>query len=260
MHGQQNSFCSLEGFLPIPNETLKAETLISPLDFRKNEMLQIRTVIHVVYNNISQNITDAKIESLITDLNMIWSAQNLDTSLIHPDHRGAVKDSGIQFCLAKSTPDQNSTNGITRTQTELMFFDSPNVTDSLLIENVKQNDLGGKSAWDPKKYFNIWIAPMESEMVNSNYGLPKPNYFPLGLTFSTGIGTPGVVLDVRNFLNPSNTPAVNILAHEIGHALGLYHPWGWPSNCENDDYMEDTPICKNDSGICQKVKIHALIH
>jgi hypothetical protein len=56
----------------------------------------------------------------------------------------------IQFCLAKSDPNGNPTNGITRTRTDSLFFRS--------FGSEKFSNLGGRDAWDTKKYLNIWVC------------------------------------------------------------------------------------------------------
>ena len=82
----------------------------------------IPTVVHVVYNEESGNISEAQIESQISVLNQDFRAQNPDSSKVPEVWEGLVADANIQFALASEDPNGGTTTGITRTRTEKTAF------------------------------------------------------------------------------------------------------------------------------------------
>jgi len=235
LNAQQSHFCSMEQLFSKNKKLIEAHSYPSQTTLRSDSVLYIRTVIHVVYSSPEEDIPDYQIDSILNDLN------DIDTTLIHPDHRSLMTDTKIQLCLADTDPNNLPTTGITHTETEVSSFDTPNALDSVLIENVKQDSLGGVSAWDTDRYLNVWIAPMDG-----SYGVPHRSYYPLGVELNLGISTQGAVVNVSHFLDdPMISRAVNVFGHEIGHVLGLFHTWGWPNSvtCEFDDFIDDTEKC-----------------
>lgn len=249
---QKNDFCIFSDL--VVSDTIIHQT--SPwqnnIDLRDDENLCIRTVIHVLGTNNQEKFPDELIEDLLVRINEFLTTKNIDSSLVNEDHHSLIINSRIQFSLAQIDPNGNQTNGISRTDNEVESYAKPNFQDSISFEPVKQDSLGGKSAWDVSKYFNIWIAPMGDTTENFNNGNPKNEYYPLGTSELLGISVPGVVIDDDNLIEGSlGLEYVNILSHEIGHALGLFHPWGWPPNsCEIDDYVIDTPLSTDPGGSC----------
>ena len=59
-----------------------------------------------------------------------------------------------------------------------------------------------------------------------------------------GSNIDGVVIDYEKFGQVSGTNNGRTCTHEVGHYLGLMHPWGNDSsnpNCTSDDNINDTP-------------------
>ena len=188
-----------------------------------NEIITIPVVIHVLYNNPVQNISDAQILSQIDVLNKDYRALNEDIAGTPQVFKNLIADSRISFCLAKVAPGGYSTNGIVRKYTTVSSF-LPN-------DDMKFSDRGGADAWDSKKYLNIWVCSMQGRI----------------LGYATVPGGPanadGVVINydvfgnrgtVRNPFNKGRTTT-----HEVGHWLGLKHLWG-DTDC-GDDGIADTP-------------------
>ena len=75
-------------------------------------------VVHVVYNDGVENISDAQIASQIDALNADYRKNNSDTLIIPSAFYGLAADFKIEFCLASRTPGGQPTNGITRTQNQ----------------------------------------------------------------------------------------------------------------------------------------------
>lgn len=183
----------------------------------------IPVVVHVLYNNDLQNISDAQILSQIDILNRDYQLRNSDTGLIPSVFSSLKADMQIQFCLARRDPSNNPTTGITRTYTSAASF----IND----DRMKSPATGGKSAWPRDKYLNIWVCNLPSHL---GYG-----QFPGGSP-----GTDGVVIHFRAFGNTGTLMAPynqgRTTTHEIGHWLGLSHTF--EGGCfGNGDYVADTP-------------------
>jgi hypothetical protein len=101
---------------------------------------------------------------------------------------------------------------------------------------MKNDSDGGASAWDPNLYLNIWVCNLSGGVLG--YGL-QPYY--------AGSPADGIVVNYVAFgtagsvvVSPYNKGRTT--THEIGHWLGLYHPWGDDGGaCWGDDSIADTP-------------------
>ncbi len=245
LHGyaQNNSVCYTESYMTrhVPNFQMES----NQLEYRSghDDVINVRTVVHVLYGDQTENIENDSIYSIINNVNNIFCGI-VDTFSIRERFRHLINDTGIRICLATEDEAGNPTEGITRTEVDIAF----DINDPL--ESLKSDDLGGKTPWDTTKYFNIWLMPTTSTLFTSNYGIPLTGYRPLD-TFVDPISIPGVALDIGVFtggnLGPAST-GEGILAHEIGHGLGLLHTFGTgPAGidvCSIDDFAEDTPVCR----------------
>ena len=77
----------------------------------------IPVVVHVVYNNSAQNISDAQIISQIQVLNEDFRRMNADRANTPSAFANLAGNANIEFKLARRDPNGNTTNGITRTST-----------------------------------------------------------------------------------------------------------------------------------------------
>jgi hypothetical protein len=84
--------------------------------------ITIPIVVHVVYNDDSEDISDEQIESQITVLNQDYGAENADIANVPDVWEGLVTDTNIRFVLASEDPAGNDTPGITRTRTDRTGF------------------------------------------------------------------------------------------------------------------------------------------
>jgi hypothetical protein len=189
-------------------------------------LITIPVVVHVVFNNSLENITDEQITSQIRILNEDYRKQNADIGLVPAPFKPFVADAKIEFKLAVRDPDGNPTNGITRTFTQKTAFS--------FDDAVKFASTGGKDAWSADKYLNIWIC-------NLGGGLLGYAQFPGG-----DAETDGVVIshqyfgDVGTAIPPFNKGRTT--THEVGHWLNLRHIWGDDMGaCAGSDAVEDTP-------------------
>lgn len=205
----------------------------------ENEVLTINVVVHVLYSEVEQNISDEQIHSQIKALNRDYRRLNADTLLTMEIFKPVAADAGIQFKLAHSDPYGNHTNGITRTFTNKSVFEGNN---SLFFDS-----LGGKNAWDTKTYLNIYVA----NFADSFYGFGT---FPGTDSLVDGVG-----IDYKAFGTEGNLDTEHNLGrtatHEIGHWLGLFHLWGEERSCEVDDGISDTPLQEAPSDECSLNKV-----
>ncbi len=191
----------------------------------------IPVVFHVIYNqnNPAQNISDAQVISQLDALNRDFRKRNDDTTNVESGF--SFTDTKIEFCLAKRDTNGNLTSGITRTSTT---FTSIGVNNQYYVI---------RPAWDADNYLNIWVG---------NFGAIGQNE-PIGV--ATPPGNPdkqkdGVLIDYEAFgtIGTANSPynLGRTTVHEVGHWLGLFHPWGiTANNCLDDDGISDTPNQEN---------------
>lgn len=194
-------------------------------------IITIPTVVHVIWNDPVENVSDDQIFSQMLVLNedfRLLNSDSLDSQ--HPFWSSTV-DSEIEFCLASQDPDGNPTNGITRTQTSVVVWDD-NIQD-----DIKYSANGGKDNWDPTRYLNIYVVNLGGTTLgfaqfpdelssNPNGDGVVIRYEAFGTEGTAGTGTFGA-----NNLGRTGT-------HEVGHWLNLRHIWG-DTIC-GDDLVSDT--------------------
>ena len=189
---------------------------------------KIQCVVHVLYNDASENISDAQIESQIKVLNEDFRAKNADISKVPSVWAGLVADSMIEFELVTKSPTGGQTNGITRTKT--------NATSFLADDSMKFSSLGGVDAWNTQKYLNIWVC----NVVGITGPILGYAQFPGGSPTTDGI----VILN-RAFGTVGTASAPfdrgRTATHEVGHYLNLRHIWGDEDACVGSDRVDDTP-------------------
>jgi len=189
-------------------------------------VVTIPVVVHVVYFNTTQNISDAQIATQIQVLNDDFRRLNADASNTPSGFLGIAADCEVQFCMAQQDPSGAATNGIVRRSTTVNGFSTNN--------NVKFTSSGGSNIWDRNKYLNIWVC-------NLSGGLLGYAQFPGG-----GASTDGVVCDFAYFgtIGTSTAPfnLGRTATHEVGHWLNCYHIWGDDgTSCNGTDQVSDTP-------------------
>ncbi len=170
----------------------------------------IPVVVHVIHDGGPENLSTARVLRGIEFLNQSFA--NTD----YYDQQTGV-DTRIQFCLARRTPDNQPTNGIT-------YHRSP------LTDVTSSNDLAMKdlARWDPTQYINIYVV---RDICTSSCGVAGYAYLP----GAHGRAVDGIVMEARWLgLNEANN---SVLTHEMGHSLGLYHTF--EGGCSNTDCSRD---------------------
>jgi hypothetical protein len=183
----------------------------------------IPVVVHVVYNNQEQNISNEQIRSQIAVLNKDFRKKNDDAAYIPAAFKDIAADAQIEFRLATIDPNGLPTNGITRTKTAINAFSEDNM--------IKSASSGGADAWNRDEYLNIWVGNLGAGIMGYA-SLPgsEPSVDGVVIRYSA-FGT------TNNVIAPFNRGRTTV--HEIGHWLGLRHIWG-DSDC-GDDRIDDTP-------------------
>jgi gliding motility-associated-like protein len=185
-------------------------------------ILTLPVVFHVVADD-PYLFSDAQVAAAIQDLNDAFSKSGAYAASTGVDTR-------IRFCLAKKDPEGGITNGITRTVSFFSHDLNPVIEDAKLKNRVQ---------WDPAQYINIWyIKSMHFEiMARFQCGVWQRMFAGGYATLPPGGGpTDGIVV----------TGLGVMLAHEMGHYLGLYHTFEGLDcrnfNCATDgDRVCDTP-------------------
>ncbi len=204
------------------------------------DTLTLPVVVHIINPNPG-SITDLQVITGIQDLNDAFSKSgNYIASL------GA--DTKIRFCISQKDPDGGNTTGITRTTS---FFSNH------LNMDIEDAGLKNLIQWDPAKYINIWlITSIDAEAYAD---------FSCGVWYRLGVGGYAT-------MPPGGGPLDGIvitgfgklLAHEMGHYLGLYHTFqGGCNNYTNcltdgdqvcdtppDNSVRPSPSCTNPTNSC----------
>lgn len=173
-------------------------------------VVNIPVVVHVIYSNSQENISDQQINSQISVLNSDFAASNNDANNVPSEFAGLVADSEISFTLAEVRREANSrTSWGTRDD---MKYAYPPVS--------------------PANTLNIWVC-------NIGGGILGYAQFPGGPA-----STDGVVISPQYFGTTGYVSAPfdkgRTATHEVGHYLNLRHIWG-DGRCKQDDFVADTP-------------------
>ena len=138
-------------FQKMQNQELQIQQWILNNSSKENtSIITIPVVVHIVYYNNTENISDNQIFSQIDILNEDFRRLNADTTNTPAGFLPVAADCEIEFCLAQKDPNGNTTTGITRTQTSQTSFSTN--------DDVKYTASGGHDAWNSSEYLNIWVC------------------------------------------------------------------------------------------------------
>mgnify|MGYP001942358891 CR=1 FL=1 len=216
----------------------------------KKAVVTIPIVFHVIHEYGPENISKAQILDQVRIINEDFRRQNADASQTRDIFKSIAADCEVEFKLATKDPSGNCTDGITRT------FSS--------LTNGGDEDAKKLIMWDRTRYLNIWVVKSIGRAANIlGYAVLPTTQDKTGdgiILLSEYVGTIGT----GNAKYMGRT-----LTHEIGHFLGLWHPFqnasvdgnGEPipdcgtTNCQNSgDWICDTPPVLSESFGCNTSK------
>lgn len=202
----------------------------------------IPVVFHVIHMYGEENISKAQILDQLRVINEDFSRTNPDKGNTRSIFAADAADCEIEFRLATKDPQGNCTDGITRTYS------------TLTVET--RNEVKNLIKWDNTKYLNIWVVksirPLTEDQTGTTLGFA---YLPWSLPNTQD----GIVVRadyVGTIGTSSAAKGGRTLTHEIGHYLGLSHPFDngcGSTNCSTSgDRICDTPPVADPSFGCDK--------
>lgn len=235
----QHVQCGTDQFVDeqIQNNKEKAESIYSVPEailnypgkiHGKKAVVTIPVVFHIIHEYGPENISKAQILDQMRILNEDFRRRNADTSKTRAIFKSIAVDCEIEFKMATKDPQGNCTDGITRTESNLT-----NGGDEEAKKIIK---------WDQSQYLNIWVVKTIGRAANIlGYAV---------LPTSNDKSGDGIILRaayVGSIGTGSKEYAGRTLTHEIGHYLGLWHPF---QDAQRDANGDPIPDCGNSN--CQR--------
>lgn len=188
----------------------------------------IPVVFHVLYTSSAENPADTFVHSLLDQLNRKFSNIGIN-------HQPDGIDVGIQFCLASKDTLGHPTTGITHDSTTAsnmytypgtMGLPASYPVDSLIMRTY---------GWDTHKYMNIYIV---KNVYLFGAGYSGYSSFP-----SNHGGYWDGLFVGYGYIDPASMLyRYDIIAHEVGHYLGLYHTFQF--GCTNNNcWIDNDRVC-----------------
>jgi hypothetical protein len=194
----------------------------------------IPVVFHIVLTDPSV-VSDMAIQAQLDTLNQDFAGLNGDSGKIPAAFKPLYAKSNIRFVMAQRTPDDEPTEGIVRYTAGKFSYTTSDTT-------LKYTATGGANAWDPDRYFNVWVCNLSGGILG--YGT-----FP-----GTAVkAQQGVAILYSSLPGGSAVPynKGRTLTHEAGHFFNLYHIWGDDNGaCSGSDQVDDTPNQAGSTGGC----------
>ena len=203
----------------------------------------IPVVFHIMHEGnpvgVDENISKEQIEDAIRLMNEDFNATNSDLSNVIDEFQNIIGNTNVTYKLARIDPNGNCTEGITRTYWE--------------GTSSGNDDAKQVIFWDDTSYLNIWVV----KSIDPSIGAAAYTYVPStgGPSFRHGIIANHEY--VGSIGTGSNSSYVrHTLSHECGHFFNLEHTWaewadvGLSTNCNQDDFVADTPNCIGSYSTC----------
>lgn len=195
------------------------------------EVRIIPVVFHVIHEGGSENISKEQIEDQIRVLNEDFTRTNPDSGNTRNIFKPVAANCNINFRLAQKDPQGNCTEGIIR------VFSSQTTNAG---DNVKS-----LSRWDNNKYLNIWVVrTISSDGGSGTVTLGYSSLPGFGSGANDGVVVRADVVGTIGNVNPQLGGSGRTLTHEIGHYLGLLHPFqgGCNPNIFGEQIADTPPV------------------
>ncbi|ANQ49688.1 T9SS type A sorting domain-containing protein [Flammeovirga sp. MY04] len=224
----------------------------------RSQKSNLPTIVHIIYTNpgfsigTGNNLSYDQIASQFQATNNDLNKKNKNRAQTLEEFQFDATALNVEIKRALYDPQGNvlQEEGINR-----MYKDpgSKGYFSTGEIEDIIEQNI-----WDPNRYVNIWVTALPSNYLGYAFfpniltlsGLDEVNSSEIATTSKDG-----VVIDYRYFgselvddfglKRPYHMGRT--LTHELGHYLGILHPWGVgsaSSDCSKSDYCEDTPAIK----------------
>jgi Pregnancy-associated plasma protein-A len=197
--------------------------------------MDFKVVVHIIYHDEEENISDAQVFAQIEILNLYFNDSRFITPGVAEEFKPVIKSPNFGFCLADTDPSNMPTNGIVRIKTSIHNLACLNINNR---RNIFFNADGGSDVWNTSRYINIYVVNLKQ------CGIIGKAIFPWEATTDED----GIIIDYRTFgdIGKVNAqPSFNkgkTLVHEMGHYFGLYHLSKDVGQCLGDDLVDDTPV------------------
>lgn len=212
-------------------------------NLRDNAEYIIPVVFHIIHDYGYENISDDQVRDAVRILNEDYRKLNADTSTIVTSFKSIAADAQIEFRLANKTSGGQCTNGINHIHSLATYAGG---------DNAKLDD------WPRNMYLNVWtVRQFGADLA----GVAGYAYLPYTANYPSNAPYDGVIIlsSYVGSIGTGNYSTGRALTHEVGHTLGLSHPWGdtnSPGEYCGDDGVDDTPetegwsSCNLNGSIC----------
>lgn len=195
----------------------------------RSTTLIVPIVFHVIHVFGTENISNAQIHSAVEVLNEDFNAQTPNIENVVSDFEEVVGDVNVEFRLARKDPQGNCTSGIVRRTSNQTFDGGTSLTQV-------------SSIWPRNRYLNVYVC------ANID-GAAGFTFIPSSVNGSQGAGIDAIYIThpYVGRIGTGNDSRSHALSHEVGHWFNLEHTWGitnqpgLTSNCNQDDFVSDTP-------------------
>lgn len=198
----------------------------------KKAVVTIPVVFHIIHEYGAENISKAQILDQMRIINEDFRRLHADTTNTRDIFKSVAVDAEIEFKLATKDPQGNCTDGITRTVSSLT--------------NGGDEEVKKLIRWNYRRYLNVWVIKYVGRSGSDGGTVLGYSRFP----YNTSESEDGIIINheyVGSIGTGKATHMGRTLTHEIGHWLGLLHPF---QNADHDDDCGTTNCRTSGDRVC----------